>query len=84
MRLKNTVAIVTGATGSIGAAVCGNLLVMLQGGTLDHDDAVRNMRLFSREAPPRIQNLEVAGDSSTEEIELVQEKAQRGELAAAQ
>jgi NAD(P)-dependent dehydrogenase (short-subunit alcohol dehydrogenase family) len=50
--MKNRVAIVTGATGSIGAAVCGNLLVMLQGGTLDHDDTAKNMRLFSREVLP--------------------------------
>ena len=63
---------------------CGNLLVMLQGGTLDHKDTVKNMRLFSREVLPRIQNLKVAGDQDTDEIERVRETSQREKLVAAQ
>ena len=63
---------------------CGNLLVMLQGGTLDHKDTVKNLRLFAREVLPRVQNLEVAADARTEEIERARENARRQQLAAAQ
>ena len=62
---------------------CGNLLVMLQGGTLDHKDTVKNMQLFSREVLPRVQNLVVPVTRDVDEIENVRQKALETGLAAA-
>lgn len=57
---------------------CGNLLVMLQGGTLDHKDTVKNLTLFSRELLPRIQNLGLSATAAMEAIEAARREAQKG------
>lgn len=62
---------------------CGNLLVMLQGGILDHKDTVKNLRLFSKEVLPRIQGLAVTPTPELGEIEAARREALKGNLAAA-
>jgi alkanesulfonate monooxygenase SsuD/methylene tetrahydromethanopterin reductase-like flavin-dependent oxidoreductase (luciferase family) len=62
---------------------CGNLLVMLQGGVLDHKDTVKNMRLFSQEVLPRVQNLVAVETREMAEIDAIRREAAKGTLAAA-
>ena len=63
---------------------CGNLLVMLQGGVLTHQETVKNLTLFSRDVLPRIQNLVAAPSHAADEIEATRERTKREGLAAAQ
>ena len=56
----------------------GNLLAMMQGGYLSHDETVDNLRLFAAEVLPRLEELVPPQSREADQLDLIREKAAAG------